>query len=95
MFSFKPAFASALVAIALGAAAQTQPAVPAFRSALESYRPFADQEVAPWTRTNETVRTVGGWRAYAQEGREEVAKPAAPAAPAASAPASAPAQHKH
>jgi hypothetical protein len=63
--------------------AGTVAAMPAYRSAMEGYQPFTEQQVAPWQQSNDTVRAVGGWRAYAREGRP----PAAPAA-AASAPAS-------
>ena len=38
-----------------------------FRSAMDGYRPFAEQPVEPWVATNEVVRQVGGWRAYAAE----------------------------
>jgi hypothetical protein len=71
-------------------AAQPAAAPPLYRSALEGYRPFADWKVAPWKDSNETVRQVGGWRAYAREGREA-------ASSAAPAPAASPAQgeHKH
>jgi hypothetical protein len=40
---------------------------PAFSSALEGYRPFSDEKQIPWKEANETVRQVGGWRAYAKE----------------------------
>lgn len=40
----------------------------AFRSALDGYRPFSDEKQIPWKEANETVRQVGGWRAYAKEG---------------------------
>lgn len=38
-----------------------------YRSTLEQYRPFAEQNLGPWPQANETVRQIGGWRAYAQE----------------------------
>lgn len=59
-----------------------------YRSALEGYQPFTEQTLAPWQQSNDTVRAVGGWRAYARESRP----PAAPAAAAStpSPPASAP-----
>lgn len=59
---------------------------PAYRSALEGYRPYADESVAPWKDVNQAVREAGGWRAYAREGR-----PAEAAAPARAASAAAPA----
>lgn len=43
------------------------PALTGYRSAFEGYRPFAQEEVQPWKQTNDTVREVGGWRAYARE----------------------------
>jgi hypothetical protein len=76
MPSAPAANASAADASAANASAANAP----FRSALDGYRPFADQEVAPWKQTNDTVREVGGWRAYAREVQE-----AAAAASAASA----------
>ena len=55
---------------------------PAYRSAFENYRPFTAQEVQDWRRSNDTVRAIGGWRAYARE-----MQGAAPSkAPAASQP---------
>ena len=74
------------------------PPAPAYRSALEGYRPFADESVAPWKDSNQAVREAGGWRAYAREGQAGGAAAPAPAAsaavpvPAASAPAG---HHKH
>ena len=44
-----------------------------FRSAMEGYKPFADEKPIPWKEANETVRQRGGWRAYAKE-----AQPATP-----------------
>ena len=64
-----------LVALAasLSAAAQTPQtsSTPAendvYRSAFEGYRPFAAGDVQDWRRANDTVREIGGWRAYARE----------------------------
>ena len=53
------------------------PAV-AYRSALSTYRPYAEQSVGSWREANETVNRIGGWRAYAREARE----PQRPASPA-------------
>lgn len=58
-------------------AASGQP--PAWHSALDGYQPFSEEKTTPWREANETVQSVGGWRAYARE-----------AAQAASAPASTP-----
>ncbi|MDB5944129.1 MAG: hypothetical protein JWQ13_3695 [Ramlibacter sp.] len=73
------------------ASAPSTPAAPAYQSAFEGYRPFEAGAVQDWRKSNETVREVGGWRAYAREMRG----PARPPAAGASAPQSqAPAQPK-
>ena len=83
--------------LAMGAlcalAAQAQP----YRSALEGYRPFAEEKPVPWKQANDTVGRIGGWRAYAREVHgEPAATPAsAPAAAPASAPARASQPHRH
>lgn len=65
---------------ALGAMASIAIAAPlAWRSALEGYQPFSDEKPVPWPQANDTVREVGGWRAYAREAAQ-------PASAAASAP---------
>jgi hypothetical protein len=57
---------------------------PAYRSAFEDYRPYQPQEVQGWRQANDTVREVGGWRAYAREIHGQPAAPApVPAPPAA------------
>jgi hypothetical protein len=101
MFISKPATWLALAAastcgtaMAQGTAAATPPP---YRSALEGYKPFADEKVAPWAQSNATVGRIGGWRAYAREASEgqSPAEPATqpPAQPAGNAvPA---AGHKH
>ena len=56
------------------------------RSAFDGYRPFGEQPVAPWRQANDTVRDVGGWRAYAREAQAQAPAPApVPASPASSA----------
>jgi hypothetical protein len=107
MFLFKPALWLGSFTIVAACAAFAQPNQPAaaapqqaapYRSALEGYRPFSEEKVAPWAASNEAVRNAGGWRAYAREAQEGPAQvtppmsPAAPAAPAASAPQPG---HKH
>ena len=85
MFTFLPArWLAALPALAaLAAGAQTGPApVPAtaaepaaalsFRSAMDGYKPFADEKPVPWKEANDTVHQRGGWRAYAKESTGEV-----------------------
>ena len=48
-------------------------------SAFANYRPFADQDVAPWRETNDNTARIGGWRTYARQAREP--SPATPATP--------------
>ena len=85
---------SAAVALAQPASAQPEaaptsvPPVLTYRSALEGYRPFADEKAIPWKEANETVYRRGGWQAYAKEasgtGSAESESPkGAAAAPAA------------
>lgn len=59
-----------------------------YRSVFEGYQRFADENVQSWKQSNETVRAVGGWRAYAKEaadvaGKDNTAPAPAPAASAA------------
>lgn len=90
---------AAWVAVALAAgvaSAQQQPAAPTppDRSAFDGYRPFTEETVAPWRGTNDTVRDIGGWRAYAREAQAQSAVPAQPASAASSSPRPA-AAHQH
>lgn len=81
----------ALAALAAGAqpgpaptaTAATDAAAPLhFRSAMEGYKPFADEKLIPWKQANDTVRERGGWRAYAKESAGEADdKPARAADP--------------
>lgn len=50
-----------------GAAEASTPPVLTYKSALEGYRPFADEKPIPWKEANETVYRRGGWQAYAKE----------------------------
>lgn len=51
-------------------AAVAQPAGgPAYRSALQDYRRFADEPLVAWKQANDAVREAGGWRALAKEGK--------------------------
>jgi len=45
----------------------TRSAPATYRSAFEGYRGYSDQAVGSWRQTNDTVRQIGGWRAYARE----------------------------
>ena len=70
------------------APAAAQPATqaaPSYRSAFEGYRPFEAGEVQDWRKSNDTVRDIGGWRAYAREVQGGAAPASAqPATPPAS-----------
>jgi hypothetical protein len=63
----------ALIGLAMPAYAQTQaasntapiPLPPP--AAFADYRAYADAPIAPWRETNDRVREVGGWRAYARQ----------------------------
>lgn len=64
------------LAVVLGAAAVAATDAP-YNSAFEGYRPFEATEVQDWRQSNETVRAIGGWRAYAREIQGGAAAPAA------------------
>lgn len=56
-----------------------------YRSVFEGYQPFADEKIIGWKQANETVREIGGWRAYAKESRQtESGASGQPQAPQAS-----------
>ena len=40
-----------------------------YPSAFEGYRPFTEQPVGSWREANDVVARIGGWQAYAREGR--------------------------
>jgi hypothetical protein len=46
-----------------------------YRSALTGYRPWAEEKLAPWKETNDTVGRIGGWRVYARQAQEPAATP--------------------
>lgn len=58
---------------------------PAWRSAFDGYQPFADQEPLPWRQANDTVQSVGGWRAYAREAAQPASAAASGARPGGAA----------
>ena len=63
-----PAWALHVNAWAQPAAVIPAPAQePVYRSVFMQYQSFADAVLAPWPEANDTVRAVGGWRAYAKE----------------------------
>jgi hypothetical protein len=39
-------------------------------SPLQRFQPLGDGQVNAWKASNETVRTIGGWRVYAKEAQE-------------------------
>lgn len=45
--------------------------------AFESYRSYADQEVASWPKANDEVGRIGGWQAYAREAQAPASADAA------------------
>ena len=62
-------------------------APPAWQSAFDGYQPFSDEKPVPWAQANETVRQVGGWRAYAREAAQPASAAASvPQPPRAGAP---------
>jgi len=68
------------------AAQRTNAATPtAFKSVLEGYKPYTDEEIVNWKAANDTVAQIGGWRAYAKEAAQtspaQGAEPATPAKP--------------
>ena len=81
------ATASAAAVPASGAVAAPRPVIPSgsYRSSFEGYQPFTDENVRPWKESNDTVRTVGGWRAYAKEASDATGTNAEPPKPAAAA----------
>jgi hypothetical protein len=40
---------------------------PVYHSVFEGYQPMSEPKLTPWRAANDTVREVGGWRAYAKE----------------------------
>ena len=50
-----------------------------FRSAFEGYKPYTEEKTIDWTRANDNVGKIGGWREYAREASqpETAAEPAA------------------
>lgn len=94
MFHSSPAGWLALLSAfaALSVSAQPAPTVLTYKSALEGYRPFADEKSIPWKEANETVYRRGGWQAYAKEAAEGAPPTAAESSKGAAA--DAPASHQ-
>lgn len=40
---------------------------PVYQSVFEGYQAMSEPRLTPWRAANDTVRDVGGWRAYAKE----------------------------
>lgn len=79
---YAAAFAASFAANAQMVAPERARPIPAapsspYNSAFEGYRPFSPAELGDWRKANETVRDVGGWRAYAREMRGGAESPAA------------------
>lgn len=47
-----------------------------YRSAFEGYQPYAEETIANWKSTNDTVEKIGGWREYARQSRQPANTPA-------------------
>lgn len=89
------------VAAFLAAAASAQSAAPAaadaagtilapslsYRSPLDGYRAFTEEEPIPWREANDTVGRIGGWREYARDSATPTAPAQPETAPAANPPA--------
>ena len=92
-----PASAGSAAPSAAASAAATSGARAPYRSVFADYRGLSEQPLAPWRASNDTVGTIGGWRAYARESQGEPAASTKPAsAPdAAAAPKPAPRSGGH
>lgn len=78
-----------------------------YQSPFTGYRELGADQATAWKDANDTVRSIGGWKAYAKESAEAAkasaskAKPAGPPVPLVPATSDAPAakpsapQHKH
>lgn len=98
MFHPVPGCALALLIVVSSTDAPAQPAIasasppPAqlrpgpWHSALADYQRFSDEKIAPWKASNDTVGSIGGWRAYAKEASEVPVSPAPAGGSAADAP---------
>ena len=66
--------------------AQTKPP-PAFRSAMDGYKPYTEESTVNWKEANDSTARIGGWRAYAKEARQAQTPEAPPPGDARNAPA--------
>lgn len=70
-----------------GPAPVTQASPPAFRSAMDGYKPYTEESTVNWKEANDTTARIGGWRAYAKEARQPQTPEAPPTGGAGNAPA--------
>lgn len=47
--------------------ASTEPFNLRYQSPMVGYQPYADTTIESWTKSNQTVQSIGGWKAYAKE----------------------------
>ena len=62
--------AAALPAAPMAAVPAPTQAPAAYRSALEGYQPYSDEQTVDWKNANDTVGRIGGWREYAKEAQQ-------------------------
>ena len=82
-----PASAGSAAPSAAASAAAPAAARAPYRSVFADYRGMSEQPLAPWRASNDTVGTIGGWRAYARESQGEPAASTKPASAPQAAPA--------
>jgi hypothetical protein len=73
----QPRPAAGTAADPLDAQATVPPAT--YRSSLAQHRRLGDEKAVPWRVANDTVGSIGGWRAYAREAARDATPPAAAA----------------
>ena len=42
-----------------------------YQSSFQNYQRYATSDIQPWKQSNDTVKDIGGWRAYAKEITQE------------------------
>ena len=82
-----PSSTAAAAPSAAASAAAAAAARAPYRSVFTDYRGMSEQPLAPWRASNDTVGTIGGWRAYARESQGEPAAPTKPSSTPEAAPA--------
>jgi hypothetical protein len=63
---------------------------PAYQSVFDGYQTISEPQLTPWRAANDTVRDVGGWRAYAKEAAAANAAATTPAPQPSTSPTGAP-----